>query len=141
MRKTLALVAALCVSACSTGISGLPGVNAPTQTARAPAPTAPANPPPGAFRSAPVQDAAGLAGVIGERAGSLTRRFGKARIDLTEGDARKLQFLGSECVLDVYLYPRNAGSEPVATHVEARNRSNGADTDRAACIRAVERQR
>ncbi|MEM7689465.1 MAG: hypothetical protein AAF291_10630 [Pseudomonadota bacterium] len=147
MRKAFALLAALSVSACSTGIGALPDVNAPSRGAQVPAqrpvqrPAQPATPPPGAFRSAPVQNAAGLAGVIGERAGSLTRRFGKARIDLTEGDARKLQFLGSDCVLDVYLYPRSAGGEPVATHVEARTRSNGADTDRAACIRAVERQR
>ena len=71
----------------------------------------------------------------------LTQRFGQARIDLTEGDARKLQFLGSACVLDIYLYPESEGAQPVATYVEARRRSDGADTDRADCIREVERQR
>lgn len=141
MRKALALLAALSVSACSTGVSKLPGVNTPSQAARVPAPTAPASPPPGAFRRAPVQDARGLAGVIGARAAALTQRFGKARIDLTEGDARKLQFLGSACVLDIYLYPDSEGAEALATHVEARRRSDGANTDRAACIREVESQR
>lgn len=141
MRKALALIAALSVSACSTGISKLPGVNAPSQTARAPVPTVPTNPPPGAFRPAPVQSASGLSGVIGARAEALTQRFGKARIDLKEGDARKLQFLGSACVLDIYLYPESEGALPVATYVEARRRTDGADTDRADCIREVERQR
>ena len=140
MRKALALLAALSVSACSTGISKLPGVNTSSQTARAPVPTAPASPPPGAFRRAPVQSAQGLAGVIGAGAEALTRRFGKARIDLKEGDARKLQFLGAACVLDIYLYPESTGAQPVATHVEARRRSDGGDVDRADCIREVERR-
>ncbi|MEL7519837.1 MAG: hypothetical protein AAFN48_12890, partial [Pseudomonadota bacterium] len=86
-------------------------------------------------------NAAGLESVLGQRAGSLTQRFGKARIDLKEGDARKLQFLGTGCVLDIYLYPREERGEPVATHVEARSLSDGEDTDRARCIREVERER
>lgn len=141
LRKALALLAALGVSACSTGISKLPGVNTPSQTARAPAPTAPTTPPSGAFRRAPLQNARGLTGIIGSSAEALKQRFGKARIDLKEGDARKLQFLGSACVLDIYLYPENRGAQPIATHVEARRRADGADTGRADCIREVERQR
>ena len=139
MHRWLALVAAITVSGCSTGVAKLPSVNAPPPAARAPAPVSSSAP--GAFREAPVQNAAGLEGVIGARAAALTRRFGQARIDLTEGDARKLQFMGASCVLDIFLYPRKAGARPVATHVEARNRSDGADTDRAQCIREVERQR
>ncbi|NQX95807.1 MAG: hypothetical protein HRT64_12970, partial [Erythrobacter sp.] len=106
-----------------------------------PRPQAPsATQPPPAFRSAPVQSASGLEGVIGARASALTRRFGAARIDLKEGDVRKLQFLGQGCVLDIYLYPPEPRAEPVATHVEARSRSDGGDTDRAACINEVERE-
>lgn len=144
MRRCLILAAALSVSACSTGVSKLPGVNSPSEGARTATrvpTTQPTSPPPGAFRAAPVQNAGGLEGVIGAQANTLTRRFGAARIDLTEGDARKLQFLGRDCVLDIYLYPRMANSEPVATHVEARSRRDGGDTDRADCIRTVERQR
>lgn len=80
----------------------------------------------------------GLAGVIGSPAAALTRRFGQPRIDLAEGDARKLQFTGTACVLDIYLYPVSATAEPTATHVEARIRQGGAQTDPGACIREVE---
>lgn len=80
----------------------------------------------------------GLEGVIGQNAGALTRRFGTPRIDLAEGDARKLQFAGASCVLDIFLYPVTAGQEPTAAHVEARLRQGGAAADRGACIREVE---
>ena len=83
---------------------------------------------------------AGLGGVIGSRADALTRRFGEPRIDLAEGDARKLQFAGSSCVLDVFLYPVAAGTEPTATHVAARLRQGGTAVDAGACIREVERR-
>jgi hypothetical protein len=82
----------------------------------------------------------GLQGVIGSPASALTRRFGTPRIDLAEGDARKLQYAGATCVLDVFLYPVSAGAEPTATHVEARIRQGGAATDAAACIREVEQR-
>jgi hypothetical protein len=82
----------------------------------------------------------GLEGVIGQDASTLTRRFGAPRIDLAEGDARKLQFSGSRCVLDIYLYPMHPGAEAVAAHVEARLRQGGAEVDRGACIREVERR-
>ena len=82
----------------------------------------------------------GLEGVIGQDAGTLTRRFGAPRIDLAEGDARKLQFSGSSCVLDIYLYPMRPDAEPVAAHVEARLRQGGAAVDRGDCIREVERR-
>jgi hypothetical protein len=83
---------------------------------------------------------AGLEGVIGSPAAALTRRFGNPRIDLVEGDARKLQFAGSQCVLDIFLYPVAASAEPTATHVEARLRMGGAAADAGACIREVERR-
>ena len=82
---------------------------------------------------------AGLEGVIGAPAAALTRRFGSPRIDLAEGDARKLQFAGAACVIDIFLYPTTANApEPTATHVEARLRQGGAPTDAGACIREVE---
>jgi hypothetical protein len=82
----------------------------------------------------------GLEGVIGTDAAALTRRFGAPRIDLAEGDARKLQFTGATCVIDIYLYPQRPGTEPLAAHVVARQRQGGAEVDRGACIREVERR-
>ncbi|PKP65004.1 MAG: hypothetical protein CVT85_08520 [Alphaproteobacteria bacterium HGW-Alphaproteobacteria-7] len=85
-----------------------------------------------------VMAAQGLGGVIGSPAAALTRRFGAPRIDLAEGDARKLQFAGPSCVLDIFLYPLSAGAEPTATHVDARLRQGGAAVDQGACIRELE---
>jgi hypothetical protein len=81
--------------------------------------------------------APGLEGVIGATREDLVGQFGTARLDVWEGDARKLQFSGTACVLDVYLYPPAAGSEPEATYVDARRSSDGQDVDRAACIAAL----
>ena len=80
----------------------------------------------------------GLRGVIGAPAAALTRRFGQARIDLAEGDARTLQFTGTGCVLDIFLYPVTTSAEPAATHVAARQRQGGAAMDPVACIREIE---
>ncbi len=82
----------------------------------------------------------GLEGVIGATPGDLMRQFGPARLDVWEGDARKLQFSGTACVLDIYLYPPSAGREPQATYVDARRASDGKDVDRVTCIAAL-RQR
>ena len=81
----------------------------------------------------------GLGSLIGKGASSLTQRFGRARLDVWEGDVGKLQFISQDCVLDVFLYPLERGSRPVATHVEARNRIGGGSADRAECIKDVER--
>ena len=85
-----------------------------------------------------VQMLPGLEGVIGSTANQLSRQFGQARLDVVEGDARKLQFTGTACVLDVYLYP-GAGREPQATYVDARRASDGRDVDRAACVSSLRR--
>jgi hypothetical protein len=87
-----------------------------------------------------MMSAQGLEGVIGQDAALLARRFGTPRLDVAEGDARKLQFAGASCVLDIYLYPLRPDSAPVASHVEARQRQGGAAVDRGACIREVERR-
>ncbi len=127
-RVWAAVSIALLASGCAAGSSGArPGAATTTPTAST------------AFRTPQMMRGAGLDSVIGERANSLVRRFGAARIDLTEGDARKLQYVSDVCVLDIYLYPLQANTDPVATHVEARARQGGAEADRAWCIADVER--
>lgn len=82
----------------------------------------------------------GLEGVIGATANTLMNIFGAPRLDVREGDVRKLQYSGEPCVLDIYLYPVSSQPEPVATWVESRRRSDGLDVDRASCIAAMRRQ-
>lgn len=82
----------------------------------------------------------GLEGVVGANTAQLTRQFGPARLDVWEGDARKLQFSGTACVLDIYLYPPSPGAEPKATYVEARRQSDGKDVDRIACVSALKQR-
>ncbi|MEA1618816.1 hypothetical protein SOQ14_07780 [Erythrobacter sp. T5W1-R] len=92
------------------------------------------------IRMPDVMQAAGLENVIGASANSLTRRFGEPRLDVAEGDVRKLQFAGRDCVMDIYLYPLQPGGEPVATHVEARQRQGGAAVDRRQCLGEITRR-
>ena len=87
-----------------------------------------------------VQALPGLEGVIGASSADLQRQFGTARLDVWEGDARKLQFTGAACVLDVYLYPPAPGAAPAATYVDARRASDGQDVDRASCVAALRKQ-
>ncbi|GGD60493.1 hypothetical protein [Croceicoccus mobilis] len=114
--------------------------NQPTIGQRVPVPPqqAPAVPASG-FRAAPVMKGPGLEGVIGADANALTRLFGTPRLDVWEGDARKLQFSGTRCILDVFLYPPRPGADETASWVEAR-RSDGRDVDRAACVAAMRRR-
>ncbi len=79
----------------------------------------------------------GFGGIIGQDASSLKAMLGQTRIDLTEGDARKLQFASASCVLDIYLYPSQARGEPLASHVVARARSGGAPVDETACLNEI----
>jgi hypothetical protein len=81
----------------------------------------------------------GLQSVIGRTAKFLETGFGKAVLDIRDGPARKLQYSGPACVLDVYLYPPRGGGEPIATYVDAR-RPDGSDFDRASCVAALERK-
>ena len=145
MRRLIVLVILPLLAAC--GASG--GGNAAQSTsASAPAsqPRGPSRLPPvrAPVRSVPPASPAlampGLEGVIGATPGDLIRQFGAARLDVWEGDARKLQFGGSACVLDVYLYPPAAGRDPQATYVDARRASDGQDVDRASCIAALRRR-
>jgi len=82
---------------------------------------------------------AGLEDVSGASPTKLLNLFGPPALDVPEGDARKLQFHGRECVLDVFLYPLRPGGEPTATWIEARRPDSGADVDRAGCIAALRR--
>ena len=103
-------------------------------------PSRPAPPPTASrFRRPEILRAAGLEGVLGAPAAALVRLFGTPRLDLHEGDMRKLQFAGEACVLDVFLYPLRSGAEAEATWVEARRRSDGLEVDRAACVAALKR--
>ncbi|MES2493827.1 MAG: hypothetical protein V4579_11180 [Pseudomonadota bacterium] len=87
-----------------------------------------------------VQTLAGADGVIGAAPAELIRQFGAPRLDVWEGDARKLQYSGTACVLDIYLYPQAPGREPKATYVDARRVSDGQEVDRAACVAALRRK-
>jgi hypothetical protein len=129
--KLLPLLGALALAAC--------GGDAPVSTpSRRPPPVRPVlhqSPPPPRVLSAP-----GLEGVIGMGRADLARQFGTPRLDLAEGDARKLQFAGGPCVLDIYLYPPKAGGEPRATYLEARRATDAQEVDRAACVVALRRR-
>jgi hypothetical protein len=81
----------------------------------------------------------GLETVLGRTARTLEAEFGKPRLDVREGPARKLQFAGPACVLDAYLYPPKGGGEPIVTHLDARM-PDGRDIDRASCVAALTRR-
>lgn len=142
MSPRLAALAVLpLLGACASAIpqssppAGSPSASRPVT---APPPTRPAPPSAAAgFRAPKVMNLPGLEGVIGADADALQRMFGTARLNVWEGDARKLQFTGEACVLDVYLYPLRPGAEPTATYVDARRASDGLDVDRAACVAAL----
>ena len=96
-------------------------------------------PPSASFIPPQIMQGAGLERVIGASATALANMFGPPALDVAEGDARKLQFRGSQCVLDVYLYPLRPRVAPSATWIEARRPDNGREVDRAGCIRALRR--
>jgi hypothetical protein len=141
MRRTRPLLLLPLLAACTA----VPQPStAPPPAARPPAtqsvpPTRPVAPPATGFRAPQIMRLPGLDGVIEQDAASLTRQFGNPRLDVREGDMRKLQFGSEACVLDVFLYPLRAGGEPVATYLEARRSSDGQDVDRAACVKALRR--
>ena len=88
--------------------------------------------PPQAPRAIPVAppqrgDLAGLT------AAELVQRFGNPALQIREGQSLKLQFRGTACIIDAYLYPTQSGAR--VTHVDAR-RHSGAEMDQRACIAA-----
>lgn len=77
--------------------------------------------------------------IIGLTTQELVRRLGTPALQIREGDSLKLQFRGSQCVLDAYLYPQAAGREPYrVTYVDTRTRSLNT-IDQTACIASLER--
>src|SRR3546814_12262149 len=76
---------------------------------------------------------------MGKDERALLALFGEPDLDVREGHARKYQFAGPFCVLDVYLYPTRARLARVVTYVEARD-LKGADLHRASCIAALGRR-
>ena len=137
-RLLLALPVLLALPACGEEAAPVASVStrpsAPHPATHAPAPRR--LPPP----SAHVLTLPGLEGVIGVRAEDLTRQFGPPRLDIQEGDARKLQFVGTSCVLDVYLYPSKVGGAPQSTYIDARRAADAREVDRAACVTALRRR-
>ena len=136
MKVAVIALGALLLAGCAT--TAPPAQPAPagakaTKTAAAPTRARPSRKP---SRAAVPLALPGLESVIGSSAAALTRMFGNPRLDIVEGDARKLQFSGLPCVLDAYLYPPAPGREPETTYIDAR-RPDGADTDRAGCVTAL----
>jgi len=129
-------------------MAGLTGCVSAPRPAR-PSAAGPASPPPmtgpvaapssQGFIAPTIMRMPGLESVIGADARRLGELFGPPRLTVPEGDAVKLQFAGTACVLDVFLYPLRPGGAPTATHVEARRASDGQDVDRAACVAALRR--
>ena len=138
MHKTLLFIGASALTGCA---STVPSPQATLATPVAPAPMAGpvAAPSSQGFIAPTIMRMPGLESVIGADARRLGELFGPARLTVPEGDAVKLQFAGTACVLDVFLYPLRRGGQPAATHVEARRASDGHDVDRAACVAALRR--
>lgn len=138
MRRTGLFVACAALAGCVSPSNPASSDQRPTT---APPPmTGPVAAPSGQSFIAPtIMRMPGLEAVIGADARRLTELFGPARLTVPEGDALKLQFSGSSCVLDIFLYPLRPGGQPSATHVEARRSSDGQDVDRAACVAALRR--
>ena len=144
-RLLLAAAATMALAACVSAPSGVipstqtPPPARPTVTQPV-APQISVPPPIAGFIMPEIMSARGLDNVLRENSASLLRRFGTPRLQTAEGDMRKLQFAGEACVLDIYLYPLAPGGDPVATWVEARRSSDGANVDRAACVAALGRR-
>ena len=117
-----------------------PFADRPAPTAQpTPVPSMTPAPPTSGFIPPQIMRGPGLQLVIGKNDTALLNLFGAPALDVEEGDARKLQFRGSQCVLDVFLYPLEPRAAPVATWVEARRPSDGRDVDPASCISALGR--
>lgn len=130
---------ALVLSACVGNQTG-PVRSAGTAATRPAPPSTVRTPARRPLAAPPRQLLPGLEGVIGASGAELMRQFGPPRLDVLEGDVRKLQYSGDACVLDIYLYPPEAGREPVASYVDARRASDAQDVDRAACVAAMRRR-
>jgi hypothetical protein len=119
--RTLLTLAALFVAACAP------------RPAATPAPVTPAVPAPAATDQ---HDHRTLNGMT---ANELIQHFGRPRLQIQEGEGTKLQFAGTSCVLDFYLYPVPGGA-PRVSHIDARNLQGG-DVSAQSCVYEIERAR
>lgn len=108
MRRFIALSLTLAVAACAP------------RPQQAPAPEPAPQP----------QEAGSLVGLTPQE---LVARFGRPALQIHEGSSLKLQFRGSRCVLDAYLYPSGGPSTLKVTHVDTRLRSGG-DVGQTTCV-------
>ena len=100
----------------------------------------PAPPQPQQQRPSPVRPSPQLRGeLIGMTASELVQRLGTPALQIREGGSLKLQFRGSRCILDAYLYsPGDASGPERVAHVDARL-SSGAETDPRICVATMSR--
>lgn len=112
MRRFLVVSLTLVLAGCAT---------APQQT--------PASAPP----QAPPEETSSLVGLTPQE---LVGRFGAPALQIREGTSLKLQFRGTRCVMDAYLYPSGASGVLKVTHIDTRLPSGG-DIDQAACVFAL----
>jgi len=143
-RLSSAMLLAGALAAC-TAVPQATGSRGASRPAPAPGATVvpPQAPPPApveGFRAPSLQNVPGLDWLYRQDVRGLASALGSPRLDVAEGDMRKLQFSGEPCVLDVFLYPLGPGGEPVATHIEARRASDGQEVDRRACAEALRRR-
>lgn len=133
--RSAIVLATLMLASCG-GAEMSAGGTSPVRSAPPPVRTSVPRPAPVVRPSAQIQTIPGLESVIGADALQLGRQFGTPRLDVIDDDARKLQWTGTACILDVYLYPQPGSSRATATYVDAR-RGDGRDVDRAACVAAL----
>ena len=110
MRRLLALSLVLAVAACAPR---------PQET---PAPQAPS----------PSQQLE-TSSLVGLTPQELVGRFGRPALQIREGSSLKLQFRGTRCVMDAYLYPSGGSGVLKVIHIDTRLPSGG-DIDQAACV-------
>jgi hypothetical protein len=115
MRRFVTFSAMLLLAACAT---------APQQP-QSPAPAPQPQPQP--------QETSSLVGLTPQE---LVGRFGTPALQVREGTSLKLQFRGSRCVMDAYLYPSGGAGTLKVTHVDTRLPTGG-DIDQAACVFAL----
>ena len=146
LRRPAALLLAATLAGCTTTAPPPPPPPAPVavpvvQPLPGQRPQEDVAPPAPGFIPPEIMRGPGLDGVIREGPNHLIRQFGQPRLDVTEGDARKLQFAGTPCVLDVFLYPLRPGGDPQSTWLEARRASDGAAVDLLSCMQALRETR
>ena len=140
LRNKLALAMLPLLAACAQAV---PQVQRPEPAGPLPRPEprpVEAAPPTADFIPPRLMRQEGLEPVIGRNQAALVQMLGTPRLNVEEGDARKLQWAGEACVLDIYFYPLRPGGELAATWIDARRASDGRDVDRVQCIIALSGQ-